>query len=218
MTELAVIMASGDITLINIGPNKAVDEASLAVLLDAGAIPSIKQGAFQVVDEDTINTILASGSVPDILFNASQALNEVNLPVVYPFSSLTLTNVTNPGWVDVDTFYPAVVGAPAPDQVELRITDVVVAGTYIISISSVFNLDEDKESAFGRFSTDGGATWLEFAREPKDKSDLIAIAYNFPYVHAGGPFNFVWQMRREDAGENGVLDVKTSNMWYERKL
>lgn len=217
MTDLAVILASGDISLINIGPNKAVDEGSLPVLLGAGGIPSFNQGGNQVVDVASIDTILASGSVPDILFNGSQALNEVNLPTVYPFNYLRKTNVTNPGWVDVATSYPAVVGSPTPDQVEMRMQDVVVAGTYIISMSSVFILNEDKESAMGRFSSDGGATWLDFSREPKDKSDHIILAYNFPYIHPlTGAFDFVWQMRREGA-EPGTLDVTTANMWFERK-
>lgn len=219
MTDLAVILASGDISLINIGPNKAVDEGTLPVLLDGGTILSYKQGANQVVDEASIQTIMASGTIPNIAFNGSQALSEANIPNVMLFNFETLTNVTNPGWVDVDTAYPAVVGAPAPDQVEVRMQDVAPAGVYIISISALFNLDEDKEAAMGRFSSDGGATWLDFSREPKDKDDVITIAFNFPYTHAlTGAFNFVFQMRREDNLENGILDVQTVNMWFERKV
>lgn len=218
MTDLAVILASGDISLINLGPNQVVDEGSLPVILDSGAILSYKQGANQVVDEATLPIILDSGTIPNIKFNGSQALSEANISTVMLFNFLKKSNVTNPGWVNVDTAFPAVVGAPAPDQVEMRMQDVAPAGTYIISISSLFNLDEDKESAAGRFSDDGGATWLNFSREPKDKGDAISLAYNFPYVHPlTGAFDFVWQMRREDNGEGGVLNVIVANMWFERK-
>jgi hypothetical protein len=217
MTELAVIMASGDISLINIGPNKAVDEGSLPILLDSGSILSIKQGAFQVVDEDSLNTLLAAGAIPNILFDSSQALNESNLPIVYPFGFEIKDQTTNPGWADVATTYPAVVGAPAPDQVELRLQDNVVAGVYIISTSTLYTLDEDKESAMGRFSFDNGLNWLDFSKEHKDKSDATTFAYNFPYTHAGGPLQMVWQMKREGV-ELGTLAIIAANMWYERKM
>jgi len=218
MTELAVILASGDIALINVGPNKVVDEGTLPVLMDDGSIPAFRQGVHPVVDESTLVSLLGLGVIPNIKFDNSQALSESNIASVMLFNFLKKTNITNPGWVDVATTYPAVVGAPAPDQVEMRMQDVSPAGTYIVSISALFNLNEDKESALGRFSDDGGATWLDFSREPKDRDDAITLAYNFPYVHAvTGPFNFVWQMAREDNGEMGTLNVITTNMWFERK-
>jgi len=216
MTELAVIMASGDISLINIGPNKAVDEGSLPVILDSGSLSSIKLGAYNVVDTASLNVLLGAGVVPNIVFGASQALNESNLPIVYPFGFENKDQTTNPGWADVATTYPAVVGAPAPDQVELRLTDNVVAGVYIISTSTLYTLDEDKESAMGRFSFDNGANWLDFSKEHKDKSDATTFAYNFPYTHGGGPLQMVWQMKREGV-ENGTLAIIEANMWYERK-
>ena len=217
MTELAVILASGDIALIKQGPEKVVDEGSLPLILDSGYIPSIKLGAYNVVDTASLNVLLGAGVVPNIVFGASQALNESNLPSVYPFGYDIKDQITNPGWVDVDTNYPAVVGAPAPDQVEIRLTDNIVTGTYIISMSTVYSLDEDKESAMGRFSTDNGATWLDFSKEHKDKSDVTTFAYNFPYIHGGGPLQMVWQMKREGV-ELGTLAILKANMWYERKL
>ena len=92
----------------------------------------------------------------------------------------------------------------------------LVAGTYLLGISSTYQLDTAQKSVFARFTLNNGVP-EEFSKEPKDSTDREAFSYGFPYVHAvDGEFNLVLELRKEDA--TGVLDPHFANLWLDKKL
>lgn len=91
------------------------------------------------------------------------------------------------------------------------------AGTYEYKLAMTYSLDSTSSSAYMRFSIDGGSTWNEMVREPKDNTDKIMLAYGFPYeMVAPEIIDIVVEIRKENAGD--ILQVYYIDIVAERKL
>jgi len=91
----------------------------------------------------------------------------------------------------------------------------LAAGTYTLTLSMVFSLNNTNTSSFFRFSTDGGSNWLEIRKEVKDITDLEVVSYTKPVVHAGGNFTLIVQSKKENAAD--VLNISEMSSIFERK-
>jgi hypothetical protein len=91
-----------------------------------------------------------------------------------------------------------VVGALARDDVP--------SGTYEVKFSATYTLDSTTSSAYIRFSLDGGNTWYEFRREPKDKTDREGLFYAFPVDFTGPDVHLIVEARKENAADNFELE------------
>ena len=89
------------------------------------------------------------------------------------------------------------------------------AGIYKLSQSMLYSLNSTSTSAYFRFSTNGGSTWNEIRREPKDNTDVLASAYTATIVHPGGVFDLVIQSRKDNA--SNILSVLSIDVIFERK-
>jgi hypothetical protein len=79
------------------------------------------------------------------------------------------------------------------------------AGTYEFKFSGTYTLDSTTSSAYIRFSIDGGATWTETRREPKDKTDATTFYYAFPKQVAAGNINVIVEVRKENVGDELIF-------------
>ena len=89
------------------------------------------------------------------------------------------------------------------------------AGIYKLSQSMMYSLNSTTNSAYFRFSNNGGSTWNEIRREPKDNLDVLPSAYTSTLVHPGGVFDLVIQSRKENASD--TLSVLSIDVIFERK-
>ena len=89
------------------------------------------------------------------------------------------------------------------------------AGVYKLTESMLYSLNSTTNSAYFRFSPDGGTTWNEIRREPKDNTDVLPSAYTSTIVHPGGVFDLVIQSKKENAAD--VLSVLSIDVIFERK-
>jgi len=98
---------------------------------------------------------------------------------------------------------------------ELHRTDIDVSGTYEIKFSANYTLDSVTHSAYVRFSLDNGATWFEYRREPKDKTDTEAINYSLPHVFTSTSADILVEARKESSGDN--MEFSYFDVILERK-
>ena len=98
-----------------------------------------------------------------------------------------------------------------------RLTETLpLDGTYEFKVSLVYNLNSTTDSAFVRYSIDGGSTWLEFSREPKDKTDNTAVTYSFyKDMTANDVVDFVLEARKENA--SNTLNIVENNLVIDKK-
>ena len=89
------------------------------------------------------------------------------------------------------------------------------AGTYVLTQSMLYSLDSTGDSAYFRFTINGGSTWTEISKEPKDTTDLAPESLSKVLVHPGGVFNLEIQSRKEVLGD--VLTIYDINLFIERK-
>lgn len=91
-----------------------------------------------------------------------------------------------------------------------------VPGVYEFGMSMTWDFNRTNNSAYFRFSTDGGSTWNEFVKEPKDSTDSNAEYYAFPVDITS---ESVLDLRVEGHKETGAgtLDVRFLDLWVERK-
>ena len=94
-------------------------------------------------------------------------------------------------------------------------TPIRAAGTYKMSQSMMYSLNSIETSAYFRYSTNGGGTWNEIRREPKDNTDVLPSTYTTTIVHPGGVFDLVIQARKESAAD--ILSVLNIDATFERK-
>jgi hypothetical protein len=139
----------------------------------------------------------------------------IKYSIAFPFIFQGLSNVTNPGWVDTDDAYPLDLTAPAADQPQVRVVGTTDAGEFMLGVSTTYAITSANNSAQGRFSLDGGATWEDFSKESKDSTDLQALTYQFPFVWPGGAYDFVFQMKKENTTNN--MDVHFMNLWFDKR-
>jgi len=115
----------------------------------------------------------------------------------------------------VNAAYPTDPDTPAFDQPQKRIQLASpVAGIYTVTISATWELGSQIRSAYIRFTTDGGTTWEEGVREPKDISDTQFSHYSFPLTLDGSAIDFIVQARREDASV--TMDMHFLNLFIQR--
>ena len=91
-----------------------------------------------------------------------------------------------------------------------------VAGTYKSTLAMIYTLNSVVNAAYFRFSTDGGATWTEIRREPKDITDIVPKTHTFVEIHTGGVKEIIVQSRKELAGD--VLTIFKLDIVFERKI
>jgi hypothetical protein len=99
---------------------------------------------------------------------------------------------------------------------ELHRTDVDATGTYEVKFSGSYSLDSTTSSAYIRFTIDGGGTWYEYRREPKDKTDLEAFYYSFPTVFTSNDVDIIVEARKENSGD--TMTITFLDIILERKL
>ena len=102
------------------------------------------------------------------------------------------------------------------EQVAELVTPSRVAGTYKLTLSMLHTLNTTARSAYFRFSQDGGSTWVEVPREPKDTTDKDPRTLIQTVVHTGGIMDIKVQARKEAAGD--VLIIDALNIIFERKI
>ena len=90
------------------------------------------------------------------------------------------------------------------------------AGIYKMSQSMMYSLNSTATSAYFRYSTNGGGTWNEIRREPKDNTDVLPSTYTTTIVHPGGVFELVIQAKKENALD--ILTVLSIDATFERKV
>ena len=90
------------------------------------------------------------------------------------------------------------------------------AGTYVLTQSMLYSLDSTGDSAYFRFTINGGSTWTEISKEPKDTTDLAPESFSKVLVHPGGVFDIEIQSRKEALGD--VLTIYDINLFVERKV
>lgn len=88
-------------------------------------------------------------------------------------------------------------------------------GTYRITMSMLYNLNNVNTSAYFRFSMDNGNNWTEVRREAKDINDIVPQAFPKSLVHAGGDINVVIESYKEVLGD--TLTIKYMEIALERK-
>ena len=89
------------------------------------------------------------------------------------------------------------------------------AGTYEFKFSGTYILDSITSSAYLRFSIDGGTSWTEARREPKDKTDANTFYYAFPKEIVAGNINVIVEVRKEVASD--VLVYQFFDIIVDRK-
>ena len=82
----------------------------------------------------------------------------------------------------------------------------IEAGTYEIRFSWTSSLDSINTSQFFRYSTDGGATWIEFIIEPSDSANVFPFTYFYPTEQGGGDFELIFQARKQNGGDTMTID------------
>jgi len=98
----------------------------------------------------------------------------------------------------------------------LRLTTVSrPTGVYKAELSMIYSLNSTTTSAFFRFSIDGGTTWTEVRKEPKDNTDLVPEAYPFTVSHTAGARVIIIQARKENAAD--VLNIAAMDIMFERR-
>jgi len=78
-------------------------------------------------------------------------------------------------------------------------------GRYDFSMSFTTIFDRNNFKEFFRFSTDGGATWNEFAAQTSSKIDAKAYTYNFTKENYSGVTHMIVQARKETGAGNMIV-------------
>jgi len=88
-------------------------------------------------------------------------------------------------------------------------------GVYEVKFALTYTLDSVTHSAYIRYSLDGGTTWYEFRREPKDKTDRTAIYYAFPIDVTGPDIHIIVEAKKEDSGDS--FEIQFLDIILDRK-
>ena len=95
-------------------------------------------------------------------------------------------------------------------------TPISPIGVYELKLSMTYSLNSTNTSAFFRFSMDGGTTWNETRKEPKDNTDKLMVDYSFPFEqNANQVVDIVVQARKETAGD--IMEIYFLDLVYEWK-
>ena len=151
----------------------------------------------------TSNLTLIESNDTDIATNLS-SINTLNTRApfvpVYEYTTVTAVTVTDGTYEAINSH--TIVSADA--------------GTYRISMSMIYTYDQLNKSAYFQFSKDGGNTWTEIRKEPKDNSDKVPMNFDFSLVHVSGDLDIQMQAHKEDG--LGVMEIVSHEITVERKL
>jgi hypothetical protein len=91
------------------------------------------------------------------------------------------------------------------------------AGWYEYKFSVLYTINSTVNSAFFRYSTDGGSTWWEIRSESKDAADQVPLTYFFPIQYSGETNNLslAIEVRKENAGD--VMTVLFADAVIDKK-
>jgi hypothetical protein len=88
-------------------------------------------------------------------------------------------------------------------------------GTYEVKLLGTYSYDNTNSSAYLRVSLDNGSSWMEFRREPKDKTDLEAISFILPVSISSGIADVVVEGKKENAGS--VFTIQRLDIVLDKK-
>ena len=88
------------------------------------------------------------------------------------------------------------------------------AGVYELGVSLTWDFDRTTNSAFFRFSIDGGLTYAYMEQEPADKTNNSPFYYAFPRAHTGGEISILFEARKETGA--GTLNISFADAWIKR--
>ena len=80
------------------------------------------------------------------------------------------------------------------------------------SVTSLYKTT--RYSEYFQYSQDGGTTWHELRREPKDRSDAKAFFYAYPEQFPAGPIHVIIQARKEDSADDMIIAY--ADTWIKR--
>jgi len=183
------------VTDVNTNTTAVSTNASNISTLD-GRISTNEDDIASLSDRVTVNEA-------DILTNVADIVDlNIKAPFIPSYDYVKGANIV----VTDDTY----------EEVARMTTTSRPAGIYKLSQSMLYSLDSTNTSAYFRFSLNGGSTWSEVRREPKDNTDVLPSAYTSTLVYAGGVLDWIIQARKEDAGD--VLNILSVDMIFERKV
>ena len=102
------------------------------------------------------------------------------------------------------------------EEVTRLTTPARASGTYKSTLAMIYTLNSVVNAAYFRFSTDGGTTWTEIRREPKDITDIVPKTHTFVEVHTEGIKEIIVQARKELSGDE--LIIFKLDIIFERKI
>ena len=175
-----------------------------------GKINSFSNAVVTAVNNNTSNISTNTASIATNTTNiaalaAESIVNEDRIDTLEGFH--TFDYVSGQSITVPSTTYSSVLSLTTPSR---------PAGTYVLTQSMLYSLDNTGASAYFRFTINGGGTWTEIRREPKDNTDLTPESFSKVLVHPGGVFDIEIQSRKEALGD--VLTIYDINLFVERKV
>jgi len=178
---------------------------------------------FAQTDTNTINIATIDSKVDTNTTNISTNTNNI----------ATNTNNISTNAADIATLKAEVPFTPYYNHIAVQ--NVIVAGdtyerinqldatgledgTYSITLSMIFNINTTTNSAYFRFSHDGGNNWIEVRQESKNVTDNIPLTYTFTDTVQGGTGtkSIYVDARKEVASD--TLTIEAQEIMLERKL
>ena len=97
------------------------------------------------------------------------------------------------------------------------LTPTRAVGKYKVTLSMLYTFDSTSDSAYFRFSLDGGTNWIEVRKEGKDITDKIPSTYTTMIDHTTeGIIDIRVEARKENLGD--TLIVQAIDAMLERKV
>ena len=179
--------------LVLINENISVAATQLDLIQTNETAISVNASAIQT-NNTGINT-LSDG------VEGNTALIQVRAPFIPIYEFNTVTNTT----ISSSTYQP----------INSLVLSSAGTGTYVISLGMIYSYDQLNKSSYFRFSVDGGVSWTEIRKEPKDNSDKVPLSYFIPIEHISGEINVQVEAHKEDG--TGTMVVSSNTISIERK-
>ena len=92
----------------------------------------------------------------------------------------------------------------------------VPKGVYEFKFGFSYRFESTNKSVYYRVSFDGGSTWKEYSKEPKDTTDTELVYFGFPtYLAAEQDIDMIFEVKKEAGGNN--LDISYAHLIIDRK-
>ena len=143
-----------------------------------------------LIEFDQVQTNVAQNSA-DISDHETRITQLETVQAYYEYNKVQNVNVPDANYTQVN-----------------RLTRVnVPVGLYELKIAFAYNYSNNSTSVFYRVSLDGGQTWKEYSKEPKDTTDTELVYYGFPQEITTGDIDFILEIRQETSGHTlTILD------------